>query len=215
MKKQLILLSLLPLALTSCDFGSNDFYGKTFVYRQEVVYNFDVAATNYGETTLAKVLDDQIKANNINWETSGGIASSGVTPFEKHGNYNEVVGSMRDQAIGAFNGVYKDFSFTVGSKEDKKFTMKQGEEVKEFRFENYENQDEVLLLYEGEKRVGELSFAPIYGHGVRNGVFETVSFTYNGVKNSVGFYIEFLKEVTVDTVTAGSMELHMWAKISN
>lgn len=219
MKKSLLGLLVVPFAITACEGGNNDFYGKTFTYRNACIYNLEYSITSTGNDSYRSIIEKQMSVNNIDWNESGGLSGSGlfseVIPFEKHANYSEVVQSMEKLAVDTFNKVYDKFSFTVGTKEDKKFTFNIGEITKECSFKLYQDQDTVMMIYEGEKKIGQLSVAAIPGYGARNGKFDTVELELDGVISRVGFTVTFINEVKIGDKSYTGMDWHVWAKINN
>ena len=215
MKKSLLLLCALPLVLTSCGGGESNFYGKSYSYKSGCCYNLDTASPSLsGEKSMRDYMEEAFRNDNVNLEMCGGLNGYNIIPFEKCGNYSEMITSMETMAKTSFDHAYEGgLSFTVGTKEDKTFTLKLGNDVYNWKFSEYADQETVLMLKNGEKTVGEITNAPIIGYGWRNGHCECVQIELDGVKSCVEFVFGFKRNVEIDGKEYSGLRWGVWAKI--
>lgn len=215
--KRIMLLSLLPLLLTSCIGGSSSFFDKTFTYKNDVYFNLEYE-TEFNKT-YRQVIEEQMKNDNISWDASGAYGGFSVVNFDKHSNYNEMIDSMKSMAKNAFDETYKGgLTIEVGSLANKDCTITLGNEKKSYKLKTYADNPEDALyqqIVDGENVVGSLNVPSIKGSSVKNGQFSCIELTYKGITSRTKFLITFKKEVQLGSQSYDSMEWHVWAKINN
>ena len=216
MKKSFILLCALPLLLTSCGGGESNFYGKSYSYKGGCCYDLENASpSTSGEKSMKDYMEDAFRNNNVDLSMCGGYDGLYVIPFEKCGNYGEMISSMETMAKNSFDHAYEGgLSFTVGSKEDKTFTLKMGNETYNWSFSEYESQETYLNIKNGERTVGHITSAPLIGYGWVNGNCQCVEFELDGVTSRVQFVFGFKNPVSIDGQEYMGLRWYTYAKIN-